>query len=149
MIQKLKKKFILINMGLVSSVLLITFGIIIYADYKSALSDWEKSLRMTMYMSDQTMPDMEQFDIGKAPRKGNEPPLSTFLSFRVDVNSNGEIIGMQGNNVEATDEFMAEAVGLVLKSEKTEGFLPEYKLRYLIEKEGENMHIAFVSQTME
>lgn len=144
MIQKLKKKFILINMGLVSSVLLITFGIIIYADYKSALSDWDKSLRMTMYMSDQTMPDMEQFDIGKAPRKGNEPPLSTFLSFRVDVNSNGEIIGMKGNNVEATDEFMTEAVGLVLKSEKTEGFLPEYKLRFLIEKEGENMHIAFV-----
>ena len=145
MIQKLQRKFILINMSLVSVVLLITFAMIISFNYHVISAEWNSTLHRTLNMENNPPePPREQFDVGNMPRRPSEQPLSMVLWFSVNVDATGNVVDMQGNNVETTDAFLEDAVGKVLESGKKEGYLSEYNLRFMIRKTPTIEKIAFV-----
>ncbi|MDO5574783.1 MAG: HAMP domain-containing sensor histidine kinase [bacterium] len=147
MIKKLKRKFIWINMSLVFVVLAVTFGSILFFNYQSIQREWSNILHMTMNMRDQppSQRPTEHFDVSTAPRKDNpSQPFAMSVSFSVDIDADGKILGMRGNNAEATDEFLEKVVAEVLASDNREGYLRNDNLRYLMEKDGKDRHIAFV-----
>lgn len=147
MIRKLKRKFILINMSLVFVVLAVTFGSIVYSDYHNIQRDWDTILHMTLGMRDQppSQQPAERFDVGHAPHKDEDTqPFAMSVSFCVDVDRSGKILGMRGNNAEATDEFLEKVVEEVLATDRQDGYLRAYNLRYLVDKGKPDTQIAFV-----
>lgn len=147
MLRKLKRKFILINMSLVFVVLAVTFGMILFTNYKIIQREWDNTLRMTLRMDEETpfKQPAERFDVAHAPKRSSDTkPLFMSVSFSVDVDSDGKILGMRGNNAEATDEFLEQAVSAVMTEGKSEGYLRTYNLRYLVEKGNQDTQIAFV-----
>lgn len=147
MLRKLKSKFILINMSLVFIVLAVTFGIILVTNYKTMQREWDNTLRMTLKIGE-TPPSnqpAERFDVSHAPRRNDTmKPLFMSVSFSVDVGADGKILDMHGNNAEATDAFLEQAVTKVLEQENIKGYLRTYRLRYLVEQTADGNRIAFV-----
>ena len=151
MIKKLQRKFILINMSLVTLVLLITFASIIMFNYRSTEREWNNILHVMIRAKDipeERLP--EKFDVGTPPKHFDDRPLLFSLSFCVDVNEAGEILGSRTNNVEVTDEFMKTCASEVLGRGKQNGYLKEYSLIYLIQNDEDDVNvikIAFVDVT--
>ena len=147
MIRKLKRKFILINMSLVFVVLAVTFGMILFFNYQGLQRDWNNILHMTIKMREEK-PEVqraEQFDVDHAPgRENDKQPFFMSVSFSVDVEADGKILEMRGNNAEATEEFLNKVVAEVLSSDSTEGYLRNDNLRYLIVRGENDTQIAFV-----
>lgn len=147
MIRKLKRKFILINMSLVFVVLAVTFGMILFFNYQGLQRDWNNILHMTIKMREEP-PEVqraEQFDVDHAPgRENDKQPFFMSVSFSVDVEADGKILEMRGNNAEATEEFLNKVVAEVLSSDSTEGYLRNDNLRYLIVRGENDTQIAFV-----
>lgn len=145
MIQKLQRKFIIINMSLVSIVLLLTFSMIIFSNYRMSSREWNNILQRTLNMeSAQPEPPKERFDISNLPRRPGEQPLSMVMWFSVKVDHSGAILNMQGDHVDVTDAFLEDAVGKVLKSNKAVGYLSGYKLRFMVAEGISDTKIAFI-----
>ncbi len=161
MLQKLQKKFVFINMSLVSLVLIATFTAICLFNYTDMKKDWHAILISTAMMKEEPGPHQFPFDkkmledapaeipgqetesavqgmsgenVPQTPQRRDNSTLMNAISFSVSVDGAGKVISKLGNNVEVSEELLFEIVDRALAASETkkEGTLQEYKLRYLV-----------------
>ncbi|SBV95512.1 ATPase/histidine kinase/DNA gyrase B/HSP90 domain protein [uncultured Eubacteriales bacterium] len=157
MIRKLKRKFILTNMLLVSIVLAVVFAVLVGSNYQQSVNQSVSAMRMALKWSDEAPPPRFEFNFNSAPplegengsRNGGRI-FSMVPVFSVTVDANGTISAIQsGNNVTVSDEALNEAVDQALASGLEEGSLSRLNLRFLIERTGGSTRIAFADRTQE
>lgn len=144
MIPKLKRKFVLINMSLVSVVLIIVFvciGLFSYEEVKQeSFFAMEKAIGRQMDM------DPPKMEIGKKIDNRREPFIPTFS---VLVDENQGILSISKENVNVTDEFVEEVTQAVLDADEEIGVFWDSQLRYLVRVTPEGKKIAFADMNRE
>lgn len=143
MIRTLRRKFVLITMTLVSLVLLaVFFGIWLYN---------KTNMERQSYMALQMVVEREDggnawFEVGgEVPDGFQRDP-----AFVVSVEENGRTVLLSSDRVSVGSEDLKEIVTAALESGKERGELPEYDLRYLIQRENSGTtRIAFAPLSLE
>lgn len=131
MLKKLRRKFILINMLLVTAVLAVVFAAMCCSTYGGLADRANKSLAMALEQPDGfdlrpeigKKPDGGQFD-------GNRDGFQPIFTVTVDRDQN--IVSSRLENVTVSDEVLAQAVQAVLSGETSSGVLRELGLRYML-----------------
>lgn len=142
MIKKLRKKFVLINMSLVTAVLFVVVAVSCISGYQSSVSESKRALERAWAAP----PRFELSDKWlKPPAEG----FALFPVFGVTLNQSGEIVSVTANNVEVSDELVRHAVAAALSQNSTEGVLGDLMLRYRVEKTPSGLRLAFVDRTRE
>ncbi|MEL7568587.1 MAG: HAMP domain-containing sensor histidine kinase [Dehalobacterium sp.] len=145
MIKKLRRKFILINMVLVSIVLFIVFALIFMTNYQRLQSESRDALHHALEQRiDKPLPKPE---IGRLPP--GEKPFPMTPVFSVILDHNKDIIYTTKDNVTISDVVLALAVEKALASENPEGILPDLDLRFLRREIREGTKIAFADRSNE
>ena len=148
MTKELRKKFILINMALVGTVLLIVFAVLCFQNYQRLEQD---SMRvMERYFNDNGARPVPELEFDKKREWRNFPLM---LSFCAVVDSNGELVSYQSDNLTVSEATVSQAVEVALdkmeSSGKNSGTLSGLDLRYLARGQQGQMWIAFVDRTQE
>jgi signal transduction histidine kinase len=144
MIRKLRRKFILINMALVSLVMLIVFAALGFSTLKQAETQTRDALdRAVMIKENEPAPRPK---IG--PRDQPEP-YSMIPVFTVAVDEDGNITSQNIMRVEIEEDVIFAAVKNVLASGSQEGILSSLNLRYLIRNFSGGARIAFADTSLE
>lgn len=142
MIKKLRSKFILINMSLVSIVLVIVFGVLCFSNYQRLRNDVYSTMNQAVdRMGGKTPPKTEL---------GGERPQNTSPSIPVLcvlLNSSGEVVSTSGEDAEMSDEVLNQAVKLVQESGQKEGVLSSLGLRYFLKETPEGKKVAFTDSS--
>lgn len=119
MIKKLRLKFVLINMSIVTIMLFIILGLITY--FTSANLETE-SIRMMQDIANQP------FRLGTPSEPGEEVKLPFFV---LQLGPRGELIATGGGYYDLSDQdFLENLIDVVSASPKRLGVLEEYHLRY-------------------
>lgn len=144
MIPKLKRKFVIINMSLVSLVLAIVFisiGLVTYQQAKQeSILAMENALDRPM---DAEPPKMK---IDKKSMDRREPFI---LTFSVILDSDNEIRFISKENVSVTNGFVEEMTQAVLASSDPVGLFWDSQIRYLVRITPEGTKIAFADMNRE
>lgn len=148
MTRQLRKKFILINMALVGTVLLIVFAVLCFQNYQRLEQD---SLRvMERYFSGNGSRPVPELELDKKREWKNFPLM---LSFCAVVDSSGNLVSYQSDNLTVSEETVRQAVEAALQeigdSGENCGTLPGLDLRYLVREQQGQRWIAFVDRTQE
>ena len=148
MTKELRKKFILINMALVGTVLLIVFAVLCFQNYQRLEQD---SMRvMERYFNDNGARPVPELEFDKKREWRNFPLM---LSFCAVVDSNGELVSYQSDNLTVSEATVSQSVEAALdkmeSSGKNSGTLSGLDLRYLARGQQGQMWIAFVDRTQE
>jgi two-component system, OmpR family, sensor histidine kinase CiaH len=145
MIKKLKYKFVLINMALITLVLLAIF-VAIYASTEQRLA--EQSLAILQRA-------LTEEDHREPPPRGDQGPMRNpdFMpvpTFTVILDGEGNVTQSQGALFDLSDQAtLQEIVADSLKSGHSSGIISNADLRYLVQKADEGTKIAFVDRSME
>lgn len=136
MLKKLQRKFILINMSLVGSVLLLVFTVLVISNYRQNVAAVENAMHQALQMR-----KMNNFDYYPLPQIGRQPdpdkkePFETKDSFiptvSVTVDAVGNILIDDFQMATIDETILNEAVMLVLSAEEDHGILSAYDLRYM------------------
>ncbi|MGE4353062.1 MAG: sensor histidine kinase [Oscillospiraceae bacterium] len=141
MLRKLKIKFILTNMLLVTLVLLCVFSVLLISSARQSKADSIAAMEMTLRRhSDGDTP----FEFSMPPDK--EDPNQHFIipTFCVNVDGDGNVLDVfSGNDVKVSNDVLKEAVSQVLSTDMHTGKLPQLGLRYLVRSDNDELHIAF------
>jgi len=138
MIKALRKKFILINMLLVSVVLVIVFTAQCYTRYRQTQGENIKTLQMALDRKDDQRP--RHFEIGQKP----PPDFARSPMFVVRVAPDGTSQLVMEENVSVSEEQLGRIVAGVMENGKTEGVLSGWSLRYMMRSEDGGVRIAFL-----
>lgn len=144
MISKLKRKFVLINMSLVSVVLIVVFvfiGLFSYEEVKQ-----ESFFAMDKALGRQMNMEPPKMEIGKGKDSRREPFIPTFS---VLLDENQAIVSISKENVSVTDGFVEEVTKAALTSNKNVGVFWDSQLRYLVRETPEGTKIAFADMNRE
>lgn len=129
MLHKLRFKFILTNMLLVTLVLLAVFGTLVYSTAKQL--ERESVAVMTLLLRRDGIPPQFEF---KMPLPGTEREWQSVIPvFCVAVDTQGQITLESGENVKVSQEVVEQAVEEVLDSGIERGRLSDLGLRFLVE----------------
>ena len=147
MIRKLRRKFILINMLLVSVVLIIVLAFFVGSTSQRLQQQSRDAMRLALKWEDGDLPVRIEIDL--PPREpGDTPPddhgggldqpgnrqLAMVPVFVVTLDSDGEVAStVLGGNITISDTALEEAVSQVLASGQNEGTLTSPRLRYLMD----------------
>lgn len=144
MIRTLKRRFILINMALVTTVLLIVFSTILLFSYQWGKQETHEVLfRILDNDGILAPPSME---VGERPREKRMPMLP---AFRVDIDEEGQILAITKDNLEVSEDVIDEVVQRALKDQDGEGVLLDYDLRYLWQESPTGTKLAFADTQRE
>ena len=143
MIKKLRRKFVLISMSLISVVLLVVFaGICLY---------YATSLRMDAYRAlDMALnrPPGDRgpnFKIGGGIPKGFEhDPSATII-----IDRNGVAKLTSTERIDIDESNLQDIAQKILLADERQGTLQEYDIRYVLRKGGESKTIAFMPLSLE
>lgn len=158
MIQKLKKKFILTNMLLVSVVLVVVFGVLVGSNYQQTVGQSTAAMRMALKWSDEAPPPRFEFDFrAESPEEGmggrgddGGKRFTMVPVFSATVDAEGAITATHsGGNVTVSDEVLGEAVAQALATGKNEGSLGGLNLRFMAEQGDGTTRIAFADRSWE
>ena len=105
MTKRLRKKFILINMLLVGTVLLVVFAAMCVSNYQKLVMDSMKV--MERYFDDGGKRPVPKLDF-EQKREWRDFPLS--LSFCAVVDSDGKLVSYQSDNLNVSEETVTQAV---------------------------------------
>lgn len=144
MIQKLRRKFILINMLLVSSVLLIVFSLLLYSNYQRVENNSLNDMKMALNRTSQNSPP--KFEIGGS--KPQDLPSTTPTVCAI-LNSNGKILKTVGQNAEISQQVLEQAVQQAVESDSNVGTISSLDLRYLRQEMPDGVKIAFADRSHE
>ena len=144
MIHKLRRKFILINMILVSLVLLIVFAAICFFSYQRMQMESYDAMRRAIARGPHMAPPITEIG-GKGPQK--RVPMIPIFSVALDENK--KIQSIKRENVAVSDEVAAEATERALASDRMSGVLFDLKLRYLVAQTPDGVKIAFADMERE
>ncbi len=141
MIKKLKRKFVLINMCLVTAVLLIVFAALFVSTWRSSRSEAVRTL--TRVLDERGFENDLRPEIGSAHSERNG-----FLPvFCVQLNENGDVLTIISSGVNVSDEIIAEAVQTVADSGESSGTIKSLALSYDTRQTELGLKIAFVDIT--
>lgn len=149
MIQKLKLKFIIINMLLVSIVLIATFLIIGISTYQRLVNESFIALEEILSMP----------DIGGMPKRHIEPPktdrpdefkkpMFNNVVYKVILDPNNKILRTEGN-IEISEDILNLIVQQCIKAKKTTGTISSQDFRYMMKNKHDNTEIAFYDLSSE
>lgn len=156
MIKKLRRKFILTNMLLVSLVLLAVFLVLLGFNYRKLAEQSEASMRMALLWNTEGPP---RFEFGPAIQREPDFPVNQFPQdvvrrgsmvpvFVVSLDQDGSVKSVTGGgNVSVSQEVAEQAVAAVAADS---GSIPTLDLRYLREtgRDG-SVRIAFADKSWE
>jgi len=146
MIKGLRKKFILINMTLVTLVLLIVFSVLYVSNQRKYDEDSKRVLESTLQNDRQ--------DIGRKTDIKNDdggPPeeMAMNLVFIVYLNADNSIAQIDDSGVSITDSFAETAVQAVLEKGNTSGTIRDLRLKYMSAETQSGTKIAFKDYSFE
>lgn len=144
MIKKLKHKFVLINMCLVSLVLLIVFAVIGVYTFDRAKDESLIAMDKALNRDFGSAPPF--MEIGKKTPEKHGPLIPVF---RVIVDENQAITNTFRDNVSVSDDIVSEVTKIALDSNSPSGYLTKYELRFMIRQTPEGVKIAFADTTRE
>lgn len=145
MIKKLRKKFIFINMILISFVLLTTFGILLFFHQKNLES--EVTTRMTQLL-ERPMNSEEKRPVADFEKYRPEP--SDFIPvYDVFTDPQGNIREQETGYFSLSSDILSLAVEKVLSVSEEKGILRDLNLRYLKRTIPNGIHIVFADQNYE
>ncbi len=139
MIKKLKCKFMLINMTIVTIMLLVIFGMVL----GSTCSDMEQqSIRTMRFLLDER---------GFPPSRPGEPSPSVQLPFFcVSIGSDGSLLSLKGGFYDLTDtESLKRIIDAAAHQKEDLGLLHSYSLRYMRKNTPVGQSIVFVDISSE
>ena len=154
MIRQLRRKFVAINMALVSVVLAVMFGVLL-------ASTWQQQRQQTMRLLEQAVqqqpgdapakPSISRAQPGDVPADGPESPagLSTAASFWVETDEDGSITGSDVQQVDIDTDTLNAITAEVVAANLDEGTLQNPDLRYIVRHTGSGLRIAFADCTGE
>ena len=145
MIQKLRKKFIIINMTLVSLVLIVVLCALCLSNYQKLQSESLGAMRHALSAppDDDFKPKME------LNRRKDESPFNNIRIFIVTLNESGTIDSLNNNGTEVTEALAQEAVTKALETGKDQGNIKSLALRYIIEDTADGRKIAFADTILQ
>lgn len=161
MIEKLKRKFILINMSMVSLVLLIVFIVISAFSFSRFAEDSRSAMGRVIDFREGMNPPVAELGkkLDDGPMKKRMPLVPVFA---VKLSQDGTVADVIRENVSVTDDLLAEAVQRVLteengldalqklgQGESITGAFWDLNLRYMVQNSPEGVKIAFADMTKE
>lgn len=148
MLRQLKKKFIIINMGLTASILLIILAAMCGSSYSRLSFESTRAMLQALERPPKDMPARQEIGRGPGPdAKGNIffTPVAI-----VDVNADGSYtISETLSNATISEAALAQALPRVQNSEDESGLLLSLSLRYLKRDTPEGTRIAFADTSLE
>lgn len=144
MIQKLRRKFVLINMSLVFSVLLIVFSVFLYTNYQRLENTSKNDMKMALTRTSEKTPP--KFEIGGS-KPQDLPPTTPIVCAVLD--SDGEILKTVGQNAEISQQVLEQAVQQALEANTREGTISSLDLRFLRQDMPSGVKIAFADRSHE
>ncbi len=144
MIAKLRRKFVLINMLLVSLVLLAVFGTLCFSNGQRLRGDTMDALLRTLSQRTDELPFKPE--IGKP---GGHPPGLSIPTFCVLLEEDGSIQNVWQGYVTVTDEAVARAVAAAVASDEPDGVIGALNLRFLRMDTPEGVKLAFADRSNE
>lgn len=144
MIQKLRRKFVLINMSLVFSVLLIVFSVFLYTNYQRLENTSKNDMKMALTRTSEKTPP--KFEIGGS-KPQDLPPTTPIVCAVLD--SDGEILRTVGQNAEISQQVLEQAVQQALEANTREGTISSLDLRFLRQDMPSGVKIAFADRSHE
>lgn len=144
MLKKLRWKFVLVNMLLVTLVLTIVFAAVLASSYHRLEMDSTQAMERVMRSGDTDFPKRE---IGGGRLPGDKEPRKMMTAaFYVVLNDDNSIKEIFGEEVTVADESALETiVSNALAQEKSSGIIRGENLRFLIQ----GSRIAFADRTNE
>lgn len=143
MLNKLRWKFVLINMILVTLVLTIVFTAVLAFSYRRLEMEGTQAMERVLHGVETNFPKRE---IGGKPPKEKDPSKMITAAFYVELDDNNTVQEVFGNNVTVTDEAALSAiVASALAQGKSAGVIRGESLRFLIQ----GSRIAFADRTNE
>ena len=125
MIKRLRKKFILTNMLLVALVLIIVFGALVGYNYQRLVRQSEEAMRTALKWSDDAPPPVFQFGASHEEEMEEQGEERRFTMVPVEDGGPAQVTG--GNNVEVSDQVVAQAVAAATEeSGAISGLNPRY-----------------------
>ncbi len=145
MIKKLKYKFILINMLLITMVLIVIFVTVYVSTQQRLVKDSMDILQRTLMEENHEQPIRR--DLAGPPKEPGFMPAPTFV---IILDANHNIVTAQGNLFDLSNQGTLKAiVKQCLANEKSSGIISGENLRYLLQETGTGTKIAFVDRSME
>lgn len=143
MLNKLRWKFVLINMILVTLVLTIVFTAVLASSYRRLEMESTQAMERVLRGGDTDFPKRE---IGGKGPEGKEPPKMMTAAFYVELGGGNSVQGVFGDNVTVTDEAaLSSIVADALAQGKSAGVIRGESLRFL----RQGSRIAFADRTNE
>ena len=144
MIKKLRKKFILINMLLITLVLTLTFSAICVFSYQWQKADTLRVLERVL-KNEQDLPD-PPLEI-----RDREPDRNPFITpvFSVLITPSGEIQLLRSDHVTVSEEVLNQVSREVLARDQRDGVLMNLELRYLKMEGPDGIRIGFADMGRE
>lgn len=152
MLDKLKRKFILINMLLVSVVLIVVFVSLIVSTYENRRAETMQALKIAIERGfDPEQPFDKPVIGGGGPGAGklDEQKFNSTLTFCVKLDADGGVIDTYAKNATVSEETVAAAVLAASESESNTGVISSLALRWLRVKTPAGTKIAFADTAYE
>lgn len=144
MLKQLRWKFILINMILVTLVLTIVFAAVLAFSYRRLEMESTQAMERVLRSGNTNFPKRE-IGGGKPPNE-KEPSKTMTAAFYVELNDDGAVKNVFGENVTVTNEAALDTiVANVLAQGRPSGTVRGENLRFLIQ----DNRIAFADRTNE
>ncbi|WP_313155096.1 sensor histidine kinase [Lacrimispora sp.] len=145
MIKKLRRRFVLINMVFVISILSTVLGIFYYASFKRIE---RQTVMALLQAADHNRTDRlpDKVEITRRPQKNLPPLIPVFV---VTLNSRNTIENIRENNITVSKDQASTLVELAKADGSLQGELKDYSLRYLKVSSTEGTKIVFADQRYE
>ena len=146
MINKLKKKFIFINMILIFIILSFTFSAVYISTSNRLLRESNDMLQKTIEQEN----EIHKNEIGIGESNADYPPPPQILTFAVQLDKNNNITNIfyNDNNIADTNTLV-NLVNSCLINENTTGFVQNKAFRFLKHTNDNGTKIAFADRSLE
>lgn len=146
MIQRLRTKFVAINMALVGAVLCIVFLLIILTNVQQQRQATDAAMHMAIERDAGAPPNRFVIGLHKPPDSENR----MFPVFSVIVTPDGSVESLNPDFMEIDEDLVEQAVAHVLAQEAETGVIRALSLRFLVREMPDGaIRIAFADQTGE
>lgn len=145
MIRKLRRKFVVTNMLLVTIVLLAVLSALCLSSFRRFETDSRRAMELALQMEDHPRPPEMKFQ-----QKEEAQPEELVTTFLVLLDGEGEISSIQKNTSAQIDgDFAERAVESALSSTKETGRIPDLSLRFLKGSKEGGQAFAFADTSRE
>lgn len=147
MINKLRKKFVFINMILISIILIFTFGAVYISTSNRLVQESNDTLQKTIEQENEIL--KKQINIGEQ-NADSPPPQPQIISFAVQLDTNNNITNVYYNNTDKSDIVTLNTlVNSALANENLKGIIQNENFRFLKYPNEKGMKIAFTDRNLE